>query len=100
MPDTKGKAASAFPNKYAGSSVGAFRAPDLYRQEVGGSIPPPRTKLEDEQVSEIVGEANLEFFLNTPNNYIKDRKPKELLESDPARLLSLAKAFAHPADVF
>ncbi len=56
-----------------------------------------------EQVAAIVaplGENALEFFLTTPNGYIDGRKPEELLESDPDRVLSLARAFAHPADPF
>jgi Protein of unknown function (DUF2384) len=52
------------------------------------------------QVEEIVGESALEFFLTTPNSYLSGRKPEELLESDPERVLSLARAFAHPADPF
>lgn len=42
----------------------------------------------------------LAYFFVTPNPNIGGRKPTELLNSDPSRLLSLAQAFAHPADVF
>jgi hypothetical protein len=51
-------------------------------------------------VANIVGEKNLNYFLNTPNVYIDGRKPKKLLASDPQRVLSLADRFAHPADIF
>jgi len=52
------------------------------------------------QVEKIVGKKALGFFLTTPNGYIDDRKPVDLLESDPEQVLRLAQAFAHPADVF
>lgn len=52
------------------------------------------------QVASIVGQEALEFFLTSPNSYIGDRRPVDLLESDPDRVLSLARAFAHPADPF
>ena len=52
------------------------------------------------QVSEIVGEESLAFFLTTPNSYLGGGRPEDLLESDPPRVLRLAQAFAHPADVF
>jgi len=42
----------------------------------------------------------LAYFFATPNPHIGGRKPIELLKGDPSRLLSLAQAFAHPADVF
>lgn len=42
----------------------------------------------------------LAYFFATPNPNIGGRKPLELLKGDPSRLLSLAQAFAHPADVF
>jgi hypothetical protein len=42
----------------------------------------------------------LAYFFATPNPNIGGRKPLELLKSDPSRVLSLARAFAHPADVF
>jgi hypothetical protein len=42
----------------------------------------------------------LAYFFATPNPNIGGRKPLELLKIDPSRLLSLAQAFAHPADVF
>jgi hypothetical protein len=40
------------------------------------------------------------WFLNQPNGYIDGKKPIELVGVDDARLLSLMKAFLHPADVF
>jgi hypothetical protein len=42
----------------------------------------------------------LAYFFVTPNSNIGGRKPLELLKEDPARLVSLAQAFAHPANVF
>jgi hypothetical protein len=42
----------------------------------------------------------LAYFFATPNPNIEGRKPLELLKSDSLRVLSLARAFAHPADVF
>lgn len=42
----------------------------------------------------------LAYFFVTPNLNIEKRKPVELLREDPDRLVSLAQAFAHPADVF
>jgi len=42
----------------------------------------------------------LAYFFATPNPNLDGRKPLELLKRDPSRLLSLAQAFAHPADVF
>src|SRR5215469_1397545 len=42
----------------------------------------------------------LAYFFVTPNMNIGGRKPLELLKQDPGRLLSLAQAFVHPADVF
>jgi len=42
----------------------------------------------------------LAYFFVTPNSNIGGRKPLELLREDPARLVSLAQAFVHPADVF
>jgi len=52
------------------------------------------------QLAEIVGADKVDFFLTTPNGFLGGRKPEELLNSDNTRLLSLAQAFAHPADVF
>jgi hypothetical protein len=43
---------------------------------------------------------DLAYFFVTPNLNIGRRKPFELLKDDPARVVSLAQAFAHPADVF
>jgi len=43
---------------------------------------------------------DLAYFFATPNPNIGGRKPLELLKGDPSRVLSLAQAFAHPADVF
>jgi Protein of unknown function (DUF2384) len=40
------------------------------------------------------------YFFATPNPHLGGRKPLELLKSNPDRVLSLAQAFAHPADVF
>jgi hypothetical protein len=42
----------------------------------------------------------LAYFFVTPNMNISGRQPLELLKQDPTRLVSLAKAFVHPADVF
>lgn len=42
----------------------------------------------------------LAYFFVTPNPNIAGRKPTELLNLDPSRLVSLAQSFAHPADVF
>jgi hypothetical protein len=42
----------------------------------------------------------LAYFFSTPNPNIGGRKPLDLLKSDPSRVMSLAQAFAHPADVF
>jgi hypothetical protein len=43
---------------------------------------------------------DLAYFFASPNPNIDGRKPLDLLKSDPARVASLARAFAHPADVF
>lgn len=43
---------------------------------------------------------DLAYFFTNPNPYIDGRKPVELLRSNPDRVISLAEAFAHPADVF
>lgn len=43
---------------------------------------------------------DLAFFFTTPNANIGGRKPLELIKTNPDRVLSLAQAFAHPADVF
>ncbi len=43
---------------------------------------------------------DLVYFFATPNQNIGGRKPLELLKSNPARVISLAQASAHPADVF
>jgi hypothetical protein len=42
----------------------------------------------------------LAYFFVTPNMNIGGRKPLDLLKQDPTRLVSLAQAFVHPADVF
>jgi hypothetical protein len=42
----------------------------------------------------------LAYFFVTPNMNISGQKPVELVKKDPTRLVSLAKAFVHPADVF
>lgn len=42
----------------------------------------------------------LAYFFVTPNSNIRGHKPVELLKQDPQRLVSLAQAFVHPADVF
>lgn len=42
----------------------------------------------------------LAYFFVTPNMNIDGCKPVVLLKQDPARLVSLAQAFVHPADVF
>jgi hypothetical protein len=43
---------------------------------------------------------DLAYFFVTPNSNLGKRKPYELLKEDPDRVVSLAQAFAHPADVF
>jgi hypothetical protein len=43
---------------------------------------------------------SLAFFFANPNSYIGGRKPIELIQTDPDRVVSLAERFAHPADVF
>ena len=43
---------------------------------------------------------SLAFFFANPNPYIGGRKPIELIQTDPDRVVSLAERFAHPADVF
>lgn len=43
---------------------------------------------------------DLAYFFATPNPNIGGRKPIELLKSNPSRVVSLAEAFAHPADAF
>ncbi len=43
---------------------------------------------------------DIAYFFANPNPYIEDRKPIDLLKSDPDRVVSLAEAFAHPANVF
>jgi hypothetical protein len=43
---------------------------------------------------------DLAYFFATPNPNIGGRKPIELLKLNPARVVSLAEAFAHPADAF
>jgi uncharacterized protein (DUF2384 family) len=40
------------------------------------------------------------FFLFSPNSYLDNRRPVELLDVDPSRLIGLARAFVHPADPF
>lgn len=42
----------------------------------------------------------LAYFFATPNPNLGGHKPLDLLASEPSRLQSLARAFAHPADVF
>jgi hypothetical protein len=43
---------------------------------------------------------DLAYFFVTPNMNISGQKPVELLKQAPARVVSLARAFVHPADVF
>jgi hypothetical protein len=43
---------------------------------------------------------DLAFFMTSPNAYLDGKLPLELLKSNPERLVSLAHAFAHPADAF
>lgn len=43
---------------------------------------------------------DLAYFFATPNPNIQGCKPLELVRSDPARVVSLAEAFLHPANVF
>jgi hypothetical protein len=42
----------------------------------------------------------LAYFFTAANANISGRKPYELLKTDPSRVVSLARAFVHPADVF
>jgi hypothetical protein len=42
----------------------------------------------------------LAYFFSSPNMNIGGRKPVELLKQDQGRLVSLAQAFVHPANVF
>lgn len=42
----------------------------------------------------------LAYFFVTPNSNLGGSTPVELLRRDPARLVSMAQAFVHPADVF
>jgi hypothetical protein len=42
----------------------------------------------------------LAYFFTAPNANISGRKPYELLKTNPSRVVSLAQAFVHPADVF
>jgi len=42
----------------------------------------------------------LAYFFTTPNANVSGRRPFELLKEDPSRVVSLARAFVHPADVF
>jgi len=42
----------------------------------------------------------LAYFFTTENAHISGRRPFELLKEDPSRVVSLAQAFVHPADVF
>lgn len=43
---------------------------------------------------------DLAFFLTSPHSYLDGKLPVELLKSKPERVVSLAHAFAHPADGF
>jgi hypothetical protein len=43
---------------------------------------------------------DLAFFLTSPNSYLDGNLPLELLKSKPERVVSLAYAFAHPADAY
>jgi hypothetical protein len=43
---------------------------------------------------------DLAYFFSSPNTNIGGRKPVDLLKQDQGRLVSLAQAFVHPADVF
>jgi hypothetical protein len=43
---------------------------------------------------------DLAYFFTTPNANISGRRPMDLLKEDPSRVVSLAQAFVHPADVF
>jgi hypothetical protein len=43
---------------------------------------------------------DLAFFLTSPNSYLDGKLPLELLKSNPERVVSLAHAFAHPADAY
>jgi hypothetical protein len=43
---------------------------------------------------------DLAFFLTSPNSYLDGKLPLGLLKSDPEHVVSLAHAFAHPADAY
>ncbi len=43
---------------------------------------------------------DLAFFLTSPNSYLDGKLPVDLLKSKPERVVTLAHAFAHPADGF
>ena len=43
---------------------------------------------------------DLAYFFVTPNPNFGGRRPMDLLTTDPGRVVSLARAFAHAADVF
>src|SRR5579863_651240 len=42
----------------------------------------------------------LAYFFTTQNANLSGRRPLDLLKQDPSRVVSLAQAFVHPADVF
>lgn len=43
---------------------------------------------------------DLAFFFTSPNTYLDGKLPVDILKSKPERVVSLAHAFAHPADAF
>jgi hypothetical protein len=43
---------------------------------------------------------DLAFFFSEANSYLGGRRPMDLVDSDPSRVVSLAGTFVHPADAF
>ena len=60
---------------------------------------PPITDILKEMPSAFTG-WDLAFFLTSPNAYLDGKLPLDLLKSQPERVVSLAHAFAHPADAY
>jgi hypothetical protein len=71
----------------------------------------PRFQFQDGSPIKAIGEVlevlpeyltgwDVAFFFTTPNPSLGGRKPLELLRTDTKRLVSLAQAFANPADAF
>ena len=83
----------------------------IFAVEFGGHKWFPRFQFQDGRpvpaISQVMGVFpehatgwDLAHFFVTPNSNLAGRKPLELLKENPGRLVSLAQAFAHPADVF